>query len=73
MNATKKAVWMTRKCAALRLRVDPATVGRMLADGRLEGWAPLCAPGEKPPVMISGAMVDELVLARQRAGLQPRE
>lgn len=49
------------------LDVDPATVGRMVDDGRLRRYAPDSAPGEKPALMLWAAEVTALAEARRTA------
>lgn len=58
---------MTRGAAALVLGVDPATVGRMVDDGRLRRYEPVSAPTEKPALMLWGAEVTALAEARRVA------
>jgi len=58
---------MTRGAAAIVLGVDPATVGRMLDDGRLRRYEPASAPGERPSMMLWRAEVLALADARRVA------
>lgn len=58
---------MTRGAAAVVLEVDPATVGRMLDDGRLRRYAPAHAPTERPSMMLWRPEVVALAEARRTA------
>jgi hypothetical protein len=79
MNATQTAVtvaklplpnpeeWLTRGAAAVMLGVDPATVSRMAADGRLRSYSPVSAPEENAPIIMWLPEVAALAEARRIA------
>lgn len=66
METTGTALFMTRRAAAKHLGVEPSTVSRMLADGRLNGIRAECGPGERPPLLLLAASVRDLAAERAR-------
>lgn len=58
---------MTRGAAALVLGVDPATVRRMVEDGRLRRYEPVSAPSEEARYMLWAPEVNALAEARRTA------
>lgn len=59
--------WVTRGAAAQLLAVDPATVSRMIGDGRLRSYSPVCAPDETAPILLWLPEVAALAEARRIA------
>ncbi len=64
--------WCTRQYAARKLAVSPRTIERMIEDEVLTGHSPEAAAGEKPPVMLLLAQVEEVAAARRTAGVRRR-
>lgn len=58
------ALWLTRKAAAKKLGVDPATISRWAATGIITAYYPSKAPGERPDPLFYVHQVDELVRAK---------
>jgi hypothetical protein len=71
MKATQDALplpeltlFCTRSAAALRLKVDAATISRWIAAGKLSVYRPRCAPTENGPRLLLCTEVDEFARAR---------
>lgn len=71
MNATQPALPLmdvsglcTRRAAAQRLGVDYMTVVRWIRAGKLTELRPTGAKGERPPVLLAKAQVEEFRKAR---------
>jgi hypothetical protein len=58
--------WMTINSAALLLRVDRRTIGRMINKGTLTGYQPYAAPDESAPLLLWRAEVLAVLGARNR-------
>lgn len=64
MPLPELTLFCTPSAAALRLKVNPATISRWIANGKLSVYSPRCAPTENGPRLLLCTEVDEFGKAR---------